>query len=203
MPMGPEHHSTRFHIPGDHRGQGCAPYSHLRESKFSVDQQIVEHQIHHHRNDGGVHGDYRLARFPQGAGISLGNGKWQHPQKHNVQIGPGILQRSPYVPRLAAFVEKHGDQLRIHAHEQGKGRRQDHPAANQLEAERIPDPCIILAAKVLGPKDPSPRYAAKHGQIEYKQQLVGNGHPAHGVRPQPAYHYIIQQTNEICYGVLY
>ena len=55
----------------------------------------------------------------------------------------------------------------------------------------------------LGGEDACTGSGTKNTQVEYEQQLIDDGHAAHGVLPNLANHDIIQQGNKVGNAVLY
>ena len=66
----------------------------------------------------------------------------------------------------------------------------------------MPDTDVILGARKLSGENSHSGHRAKNTQVEYKKQLVHNGHTAHLSRSHLPHHDVIQHTYKIGNGVL-
>ena len=93
---------------------------------------------------------------------------------------------------------------RIPQREENRQRRRKKPGGkNKLIPQGMADTLRISLTVELGRKDTDAAKGAEDRQIKDKNELVDDGNAAHGHGAHLTDHYVIKQTYEICYRVLY
>ena len=149
----PDHDDGALHHPGQIRCDSRAIDSKFRKSEFSVDQQIIEHQIHKDCSHARLHGHQRLAAFTQRTGIGDADEQDRHPQEYDMHIPQAVAKRCGKIAPALALIEEQADQITSEEMHDHKGERRDDQSHPQLEPEGVPNSIVILVSVILRSKD--------------------------------------------------
>jgi len=200
--MGIDQNNHQLHIAGEDGGICRAGHAQAGEAELAVNQQVIEHQVDQYGDDACIHGQRGFTGFAQGTCIALCNGEGNQSQQHDAQILHGKIQGTLHAHRVGSIGEVQGNQLRTGGEEQDDGGNAYCDGQNELIARGCAHALHIACTVVLGGKDARTGYCSEYGQVEYEDQLVGNGNAGHLVRADAADHQIIQQIYKIRNGVL-
>ena len=62
---------------------------------------------------------------------------------------------------------------------------------------------MVSASIKLGPENTRSGYRPEDAEVEYENQLVGNGHAGHLLCSHLTYHNVVQKAHKVCDSVLY
>ena len=169
---------------------------------MAEDQNIVEHQVHYHRNNSTDHGHHGLTGLTKGTGIRIGQRKGQQPQQHDPQIIRTIGKGNGQILGITVALKIEADQRLSRCQECARAQQHQGNCRQELKTESMANALMIPGTVELGCKDTRTGNGAEYTQIEHKQQLIDNGNTAHLQGAYLANHDIIQQRNKVCNAVL-
>ena len=202
VPVRPNDHNRHLNEARKNRCKRSADYAQLRCTEFAEDQDVVEHQVHKHRNQARLHRENSLACFPQRAGVHHGQHKRQQLQQHHIQILMRIAAGCFQIQSAFALMQKQPDKPVAEEHHCRAEYNEDPEADQQFYAHGVPDADVVALAVILRRQDACARQTAKRAQIVDKNQLVDNGNAAHGLGSNLADHDVVQQGNKLCNDIL-
>ena len=202
MAVGPDHHDAHLHYPGQHGRRSGSHHAQSRCTEFSEDENIVEYQIHSHRDQACLHRQNGLSGLAQCAGIYGCDDEGQQLQKHNVKIVLCMAHRCFQIQTALPFVKEQPDKGFAGEAQHRAEYRQDREPDDELYPDRLPNALLVSLAVKLCCQDPCTGYTAQRTEIEDKDELVHNGNAAHRLRSDLPDHDVVQHGDKVCYDIL-
>ena len=201
--VGADHHNAHLHKAGQHGGKARAHHAQSGKAQQAEDEQRVEHKVHRHGDDAGLHGQRGLAGFPQRARVDLRDGEGNEARQHHPQILPRKAQRGGGIGGGGARRDVGQDHRLPGGQKQRQRAAGQHRADDQLDAEGLAHAVQIALPVELGAVDARTGGAAENAQIKHEEQLVDDGYGAHGQGAHLTDHHVVQQADHVGEGVLH